>query len=100
MKPFLTGALAALFLWAGLGPALAQMGGPCLPRAEAVAKLAESYGEQVIGLGLGAGGRVYELLVSDSGSWTILITRPNGTTCVGASGEGWTTTPLVIGEGA
>jgi hypothetical protein len=100
MKAIPTGALAALFLCLGSGLALAQMGGPCLPRAEAVAKLAESYGEQAIGLGLGRGGMVYELFVAPEGNWTILMTRPGGASCIGASGEGWEISPLLLGEGS
>ena len=33
---------------------------------------------------------VTQLFVSDTGSWTILGTRTNGTSCILASGRDWT----------
>lgn len=79
----------------------AQAQGPCLPHEDAVSKLAQSYGEQKVGLGMGPnGGMVYELYVGESGSWTILVTRPNGVSCIAASGDNWMTTPMLIGDPA
>ncbi len=31
-----------------------------------------------------------ELFTSKSGSWTLLITRTNGLSCIAASGQDWT----------
>lgn len=69
-------------------PAVAQ--GNCAPRGQIVAMLAERYGEGRIGAGLDAQGRMVELFVSpDTGSWTALITRPDGAACIGAYGGSW-----------
>ena len=81
-------------------PAAAQQLGPCAPRADAVAKLAAGYGEVQAGIGLGAGGRsVVELYVSESGSFTILVTQPNGLACIAAAGDGWQAIAAAAGEG-
>lgn len=65
----------------------------CLPHEEAIARLQRDYGETAQGLGLGSRGRsVTELFTSKTGSWTILITRANGLSCIAASGENWTPT--------
>ena len=65
----------------------------CLPHEEAIARLQRDYGETAQGLGLGNRGRsVTELFTSKTGSWTILITRVNGLSCIAASGENWTPT--------
>ncbi len=62
----------------------------CLPHAEAVARLQQLHGETVTGRGLGEmGGFVLELYVSESGSWTILMTHTNGLSCIKASGQDW-----------
>ena len=63
----------------------------CLPHAEAIARLQHDRSETAQGLGLGKRGRsVMELFTSKTGSWTILITRANGLSCIAASGENWT----------
>ncbi len=36
------------------------------------------------------GESVMELFTSETGSWTILVTRTNGLSCIAASGEDWT----------
>ncbi len=62
----------------------------CLPHAEVVAGLQQYYDESVRGRGLGEmGGFVLELYVSESGSWTILMTHTNGLSCVKAAGQDW-----------
>ena len=51
-------------------------------------------------MGLTESGAVLEVLASTVGSWTILITRPDGVSCVVTSGEAWDTVPLPVkGEG-
>ena len=69
----------------------------CLPHEEAIARLQRDYGETAQGLGLGNRGQsVMELFTSRTGSWTILITRTNGLSCITASGESWTATETGI----
>lgn len=73
-------------------PAGAQQ--TCLPHDQAIEALAEAYGEQVVGVGIaGEGEMVIELLVAENGSWTLLSTRTDGTSCVVGSGESWATLP-------
>lgn len=68
----------------------------CGSRTEMLAKLAQEFGEAPSALGLASSGGVVELLSSESGSWTLMITfaPPAGTaaggrTCLIATGEGW-----------
>jgi hypothetical protein len=80
-------------------PAQAQMRGPCMPHEDAVAKLKQSYGEQKVGLGLGSkGSAVFELFVAETGTWTLLVTRTNGISCIAASGDNWMASPLLVGD--
>ena len=52
-----------------------------------------------MGVGIGASGEaLYELFVADTGTWTILVTRPDGTSCIAASGESWMTNTLLAGD--
>ena len=67
--------------------AAAQMA--CLPRTDIISKLAEKHKEKQIAIGLETGGRLIEVFTSDSGSFTILVSYPNGISCIASSGENW-----------
>ena len=47
-------------------------------------------------MGLSAEGSVLEILASDTGSWTLIVTRPSGVSCVVAHGQGWESMPKVV----
>lgn len=59
---------------------------PCGPRDQVLAALAGGYGETRRAVGLAENGAAVEILVSDSGSWTIIASLPDGTSCLVASG--------------
>lgn len=64
----------------------------CAPRAEIAGKLAGAdIGEVLTGAGLTAAGNVLEIWTAPGGrTWTALITRPDGITCLVVTGETWT----------
>ncbi|NOD92741.1 hypothetical protein GS636_08090 [Ruegeria sp. HKCCD4884] len=62
----------------------------CAPREDVLTRLHETYGETRRGLGLARQGAVMELFASsESGSWTITVTLPNGVTCLVTSGQAY-----------
>lgn len=61
----------------------------CGPREVVVAQLADRFDESRRGLGMAGTAALVEMFVSDSGSWTITVTTPNGQTCLLASGQEW-----------
>ncbi len=62
----------------------------CAERAVVVERLQDRYGETRQSIGLGRNNAVVEVFASDStGTWTILVTLPNGVSCLVASGESW-----------
>jgi len=62
----------------------------CAARETVIQRLAERYGETRQALGLAQQGAVIEMFASEtSGSWTITVTMPNGTTCLVASGQAY-----------
>ena len=81
--------IAVLCLLIGLTPAVAQaQNNNCGPRERVLTTLAEKYQETRRSIGLATQGRVMEVFASDeSGSWTIIVTMPNGVTCLVASGQ-------------
>ena len=63
---------------------------PCGQRKDLLAQLVERYHEAPVAVGLANNGALVEVLTSDDGStWTILITRANGISCLVAAGESW-----------
>lgn len=53
-------------------------------------RLAARYGESRRAIGLAAEARVVEVFASlETGTWTILVTLPNGLSCLVASGEAY-----------
>lgn len=66
----------------------------CGDRTEMLQHLADKYQERPASIGLSNNGGVIEVLTAPaSGSWTILITMPNGVTCLIAAGENWQPVP-------
>ena len=61
----------------------------CGSHKDVVAFLGTKYKETRIGMGLINAGQMMELYMSEQGSWTILITRPDGVTCFGPVGKNW-----------
>jgi hypothetical protein len=86
-------AAACLLLVLGIGEPQAQQAMLCGLRGDMGEMLAKRFGEVPQAAGV-VGDRVVELLVSRSGSWTILITSTDGRACVVTGGEDWTDSPV------
>lgn len=64
----------------------------CGPRKDLVAGLADNRHQQPSSVALTNDGQLLEVLKSDSDlAWTILITSPQGLSCIIAEGDGWQT---------
>ncbi|MFP6749374.1 MAG: hypothetical protein VCD66_17485 [Alphaproteobacteria bacterium] len=73
-----------------LAPALAQAQQvPCGERDKNLSKLGKDYAEQPVSVGLSSNGTLVEVLASKSGSWTMIVTQPDGGSCVIATGQSW-----------
>lgn len=86
-----------LALTAFAGSATAQT--VCNERTKFVDQLAGKYSENTVALGLVNNGSVLEILASNKGSWTILVTKPDGISCVVATGEAWEAVPSILAKG-
>ncbi len=58
------------------------------------------YSEIPVAMGLASNGGVIEVLASENGSWTLLVTMPDGTSCVLAAGESWEALPSALAGAA
>ena len=75
-------------------PAHAQAQANCGARNVITAKLQESFKESHRASGLQDSARLVEFWTSEeTGTWTVLITQPNGTSCIAASGRAWVEYP-------
>ncbi len=66
----------------------------CHQRAKFVTELGRKYLETPVAYGLTSTGQVIEVLASGSGSWTMIITTTDGTSCALAAGESWAKLPV------
>lgn len=67
----------------------------CGSREEMTDRLKRGFGEAQTGLGLISAAQILEVWSSEeTGTWTILMTDPEGQTCMVAAGEAWKTVPI------
>jgi hypothetical protein len=83
-------ALAAFFICLAPAAASAQQA-PCGPTGAVEKRIHDQYGETIVGAGVVAGGILFTLANPISGSFTILLRRPDGQTCVLMGGTGYAT---------
>jgi hypothetical protein len=70
--------------------AMAQGQPQCNERDNVLSLLAKKYKETPIAAGVtNTGGLVEVLTDTKSGTWTIIVTTPQGMSCLVAAGEGW-----------
>ena len=92
--PFLI--LAAVFAGSWTLPATAeQQGLPCANRNDMVKTLAKRYRELPRAVGLANSSAVIEIFTSKAGTWTILLTKPDGASCIVGAGDNWEENPPV-----
>lgn len=63
--------------------------GFCAERDQIAERLASAYSEQLLGAGMQSETSMFEVWASPEGTWTILLTRPDGVACVMATGTNW-----------
>ena len=62
----------------------------CDQRASIIGHMAEEYREAPVAIGVTSTGSIVEVLTTGDGTtWTIIVSNPNGTSCLIAAGEGW-----------
>ena len=63
---------------------------PCGDGAGIIAHLEKAWGEDTAAVALDAGGGWVQILANPkTGTWSLLVTRPDGLTCLVMSGEAW-----------
>jgi len=69
----------------------------CHSRADLTEMLEQKFAEQPSALGVQADGQLVEVFAAkDGASWTIVLTRPDGWSCIVAVGQHWESLPNPI----
>ena len=85
-----TGLVLSVISFATTATAQNAIPATCAERHKALTHLAGKFAETPVAMGLASNGSILEVLTSSAGeSWSILVTLPNGMTCLIASGEHW-----------
>ena len=84
-----------MFAVAGfLVSSVAMAQAPCGQRDKIVEWLAVEYREAPIATGVSSKGSLIEVLSTHDGdTWTLIVTSPDGKSCLIASGQGWRARP-------
>lgn len=68
----------------------------CSERTSVLQQLSAQYKEAPVAMGLANNGGMIELLRSrDRATWTLILTMPDGMTCLIAAGQSWERVPVV-----
>jgi uncharacterized membrane protein len=92
MKKVLSLSILAAF---ALGSAPAHAMTPCGKRADFLKTLKDKFQEESRALGMVGKSSVMEIFTSKTGTWTILVTAPEGRSCIIAAGNSWEDVPPV-----
>jgi len=90
--------LKAILVLAAVSLPLPALAGQvaCSQRDDVLAQLGSKYKEAPKAAGVANNGGLIEVLTSDEGkTWTLILSMPNGTSCLLASGEHWQTVAAV-----
>jgi len=70
----------------------------CGTRPDVVNKLDQTFSEKPVSMGLSSSGAVVEVFASPVGTFSIVITLPDGVSCLVSTGEGWENIPAKTEE--
>jgi len=100
VRTLLAGMLAAVCLFGFVSPASAAR--LCLPHGDIAKLLNARFSEARVAAGVASGGGLVEIFsTTDGATWTIVVTSPQGMSCVVSAGEGWhSRKALVLGPQA
>ncbi len=87
LRKFTVSVLAAFVLALSVTAANAQV--ICGERAKFLENLSKNHQEAPTSIGMTSTGQILEVLTSAKGSWSIILTKPDGVTCLVATGEAW-----------
>lgn len=70
----------------------------CGKTKEIFKELSEKFKEMPVGAGLNGGNELVSVFVSETGTFTVVVTSPQGTSCIRSSGTDWVGKTLKFGR--
>ena len=101
MRGLITTLFVGFFLTTATLPLQANAQTTCFDRAKFAKELETQNAKSPVSMGLANTGVMVEIFASTKGSFTILLTQPDGTSCFVAAGDYWENSPKqVVGLGS
>ena len=98
MVRYVVTALSALLIGWGISASPAEAQLACGDRGTVVASLHKKFSETPVSIGLASNGTVIEVFASPQGTWTIVMTKPDGESCVLMAGDNWEDLPTQVAD--
>lgn len=92
--------LVAIFLMTALAGQVNAGERNCAPKQAVVDELAKKFGEIAFASGIATGNSVKFFGNAHTGSWTMVMIRPDGYACILATGDGLEVLTLALAENA
>jgi hypothetical protein len=89
MMRFLTLVTIGIAAALGASQAYAESSVPCGDRSKLISALDAKYKEGLSGFGVTGGSQLVEIYVSETGTFTVVMTNSKGISCVIAAGDSW-----------
>jgi hypothetical protein len=85
-----------------MAPSMARAEGfpPGCGKTAEILKAVKNFREIPVGVGLNKNSELISVFVSEAGTFSIVVTSPNGTSCIRASGDSWEGRSLIWGRRA
>jgi hypothetical protein len=98
--PFLLGVATVMVPISATAQEVAKNSAPivCDDRMTIVSSLSDDYKETRNSIGLANSGSVVEVFTSNNGSWSMIVTRPDGISCLIAVGRNWESLTRKVGQ--
>jgi hypothetical protein len=68
----------------------------CAKHDQIAGRLAKKYSERPVGAGTIGDERYMQLFVSPQGSWSVVVTKTDGESCIVAAGANWESMPQLV----
>lgn len=97
--PLLVSGLAAISSYGMSVTQVQSAPAKCGERTKLVQILKDNYKEVPVSMGISTKNtEAFEIFASKNGSWTVLMTRTNGQTCIMAAGHSWQDLPKHLAD--
>ena len=81
--------MIAIVAWLVAVSTTAEAAPTCAAREQLLEYFADKFSESPVAVGLGDDGKLIVVLASQSGTWSIMQSGPDGVSCIVVTGQNW-----------